>query len=108
MFPPIPLVAVDPSDEFEREILSEFDFMDFDFARQFDFSRVFEGGGARSVGSLTPTLCRSSTLMTVLLAVSTAVVSAVGSGTKIACTPLRVLRQVVGITSFCGLVRSGS
>ncbi len=33
MFPPIPFVAVDPSDEFEREILREFDFMDFDFAR---------------------------------------------------------------------------
>ena len=51
MFPPMPLVAVDPSDEFEREILREFDFMDFDFARQFNFSRVFEGGGDRSVGS---------------------------------------------------------
>jgi hypothetical protein len=47
----MPLVAVDPSDEFEREILREFDFMDFDFARQFNFSRVFEGGGDRSVGS---------------------------------------------------------
>ena len=104
----MPLVAVDPSDEFEREILREFDFMDFDFARQFDFSRVFEGGGARSVGSLTPTLCRSSTLMTMLHAVATAVVNTVGSGAQIACTASRVLRRVVGIASFCGLVRSGS
>ena len=51
MFPPIPLVAVDPSDEFECEILCEFEFVDFDFARQFDYGRVFEGGGAWFVGS---------------------------------------------------------
>ncbi len=43
-------LAVDPSDECEHEILREFDFMDFNFARQFNFSRVFEGGGDRSVG----------------------------------------------------------
>ena len=104
MFPPIPLVAVDPSDEFERKILCEFDFMDFDFAWQFNFSRVFEGGGDWSVGSLTPTLCRSSTLMTVLHAVATAVVSTVGSGAPIACTASRVLRRVAGIASFCSLI----
>ena len=57
---------------------------------------------------LTPTLCRSSTLMTMLHAVATAVVNTVGSGAQIACTASRVLRRVVGIASFCGLVRSGS
>ena len=52
MFPPPPLVASDPSDEFEREILREFAFVDFDFSRLFDFSRIFEGGGGDlSVGS---------------------------------------------------------
>ena len=52
MFPPPPLVASDPSDEFEHEILREFTFMDFDFSRLFDFSRIFEGGGSDlSVGS---------------------------------------------------------
>jgi hypothetical protein len=50
MFPPIPLVGVDPFYEFERKILHKFNFMDFDFAQQFNFSRVFEGGGDQSVG----------------------------------------------------------
>ncbi len=52
MFPPPPLVAWDPSDEFEHEILREFAFVDFDFSRLFDFGQVFEGGGGDlSVGS---------------------------------------------------------
>jgi hypothetical protein len=54
MFPPIPLVAVDPFDEHSHEILREFDFgTDFDFGQEFDFSQEFsfDGGGAWSVGS---------------------------------------------------------
>ena len=52
MFPPPPLVAWDPSDEFEHEILREFTFVDVNFSQLFDFGQVFEGGGSDlSVGS---------------------------------------------------------
>jgi hypothetical protein len=54
MFLPIPLVAVDPFDDYSHKILRKFDFgTDFDFGREFDFSQEFsfDGGGAWSVGS---------------------------------------------------------
>ena len=46
--------------------------------------------------------------LAVIKVVATVVVSTVGSGAPIACITSRVLRRVVGIASFCGLVRSGS